>query len=384
MTIYLDYMATTPVDPRVIDKMLQFLGPEGIYGNPSSTTHRFGQMALEAIDKARESFAACIHASSPNELVFTSGATEANNLAILGACRFYKRQGHHLITMETEHKTVIESFRQLEREGFKVTWLKPQSDGLLDLQKLENALTDETVLVSIMHANNEIGVIQDIAAIGERIKGKGILFHVDAAQSLGKLPLNLEKLPVDLMSFSAHKIYGPKGVGALYVRQKPRVRLEPLGFGGLQESGRRPGTLATHQIAGFAEALRLACEGREAEQQRLLALRDTLWKSLRLLPGIKLNGHPDKRLASNLNITIPGIEGPDLLAATAELALSTSSACLSSQSQASYVLKSIGLDEGLAKSSLRISLGRFTTESDITEASAVFMRLKSRLKGEYP
>lgn len=377
MAIYFDYMATTPVDPRVIEKMLGFMGFEGVFGNPSSVTHLFGQKALETIDKAREEFAAHIGAS-PEEIIFTSGATESNNLAILGACRFYQRQGRHLITVETEHKTVLESFRQLEREGFQVTYLPVKENGLLDLEHLRAAIKTDTLFVSVMHVNNEIGVIQDLSAIAEVVKEKGAIFHVDAAQSLGKLPINLNELPVDLMSFSSHKIYGPKGVGALYLRQKPRIRLNPISFGGGQERGLRSGTLATHQIIGFTEALNLAMQEREDEQARLLSLRNKLWQGILDFPGLRLNGDLIKRLAGNLNLTFPNIEGDDLLFALNTLAISSSSACLSSKTETSYVLKAIGLEKERIKSSIRLSLGRFTTEKDVDVAIKLIQDLKNR------
>lgn len=377
MTIYLDYMATTPVDPRVIEKMCCYLGPQAVFGNPSST-HVYGQLAAKAIEEARQEMAASLHAL-PEELIFTSGATEANNLAILGACRFYQRQGRHLITLQTEHKTVLDSFKQLEKEGFSVDYLAPKPDGLVCLEQLKEALKAETRFVSIMHVNNEIGVIQDIAAIGALLKERGILFHVDAAQSLGKLPLDLSTLPVDLMSFSSHKLYGPKGVGALFLRQKPRIRIEPLSFGGGQERGLRSGTLATHQIVGFAEALRLSLEHRAEEQARLLYLREKLWQGIAQLPDIRCNGDLKERIAANLNITLPYFKGENLLMHIPELAVSHASACLSARTQGSYVLKALGLSDAWIKNSLRISLGRFTTEAEIDKAISVLCRLKNEV-----
>ncbi|RAP38591.1 IscS subfamily cysteine desulfurase [Legionella quinlivanii] len=378
MPLYFDYMATTPVDPRVIEKMLHYLGKDGIFGNPASTTHIYGQQAQMAVETARAQIAEAVHAE-PGEIVFTSGATEADNLAILGAARFYQRKGRHLITSVTEHKAVLDSFHQLEQEGFQVSYLSPQPDGLLSLQDLEQAITDETILVSIMHVNNEIGVVQDIAAIGELLKNRGIIFHVDAAQSAGKIAINLRELSVDLMSFSAHKNYGPKGIGALFVRQKPRIRLQPQSFGGGHEGGLRSGTLATHQIVGMGEAFALAEASREVEQERILKLREQLWNNIKVLPDIHLNGHPRQRVAGNLNITFPGVEGDSLLYALKDLAVSSTSACASSSMQPSYVLKAIGLDNESAFSSIRLSLGRFTTEAEIIEASQIIRQQISRL-----
>lgn len=363
-------MATTPVDPRVVERMLHFLGPDGDFGNPSSITHDFGRRAAQAVELARSQIAEVIHAS-PQEIVFTSGATEADNLAIIGAAHFYQNKGKHVITMSTEHKAVLDSFHRLEKDGFQVTYLEPQADGLLNLQQLERALQPDTILVSIMHVNNEIGVIQDIAAIGELLKGKGILFHVDAAQSAGRLAIDLSTLPVNLMSFSAHKCYGPKGVGALYVRQRPRVRLQPQTFGGGHEHGLRSGTLATHQIVGMGEAFALSEHTREEEQASLLQSRQRLWDGIKHLPGIQLNGHEQQRVAGNLNISFKGLDGDSLFLALSDLAVSTTSACSAASIQPSYVLKAIGLSDELAQSSIRLSLGRFTLEKEVEHAIAV-------------
>ncbi|WP_078061546.1 IscS subfamily cysteine desulfurase [Legionella saoudiensis] len=368
--IYLDYMATTPVDPRVVERMVHFLGPDGDFGNPSSVTHDFGRRAAQAVEHARSQIAEVIHAS-PQEIIFTSGATEADNLAIIGAAHFYQSKGKHVVTMSTEHKAVLDSFYRLEKDGFQVTYLEPQSNGLLDLQQLERALQPDTILVSIMHVNNEIGVIQDIAAIGELLKDKGIIFHVDAAQSAGRLAIDMSSLPVNLMSFSAHKCYGPKGVGALYVRQRPRVRLQPQTFGGGHENGLRSGTLATHQIAGMGEAFALGERVREEEQARLLLFRQQLWNGIKHLPGIQLNGHEQQRIAGNLNVSFKGLDGDSLLLALSDLAVSTTSACSSASIQPSYVLKAIGLSDELAQSSIRLSLGRFTREEEVEHAIAV-------------
>lgn len=371
-------MATTPVDPRVVEQMIKYLGPEGDFGNPASATHEYGRAASMAVEQARSQIAETINAS-PQEIVFTSGATEADNLAILGAARFYKNKGMHLVTMSTEHKAVLDSFHQLEKEGFQVTYLHPESDGLLDLGKLESALRPDTILVSVMHVNNEIGVIQDIASIGELLRIRGIIFHVDAAQSAGKLPIDLSQLSVDLMSFSAHKNYGPKGVGALYVRHKPRIRLQPLSYGGGHEGGLRSGTLPTHQIVGMGEAFAIAETDRIPEQTRILNLRKQLWDGIRHLPAIKLNGHEHRRIAGNLNVSFVGLNGDSLLFALSELAISTTSACSSASIQPSYVLRAIGLTDTEAQSTIRLSIGRFTSEVQIKKAIDIICRQVSRL-----
>lgn len=368
--LYFDYMATTPIDPRVIERMLEVMGPDADFGNPASIQHPYGQQAAQHVDHAREQIANVIGAT-PDALVFTSGATESINLALLGGARFYQRKGRHLITMTTEHKAVLDTLAHLETEGFEVTRLPPMSDGLLNLDDLAHALRPDTVLVSIMHVNNEIGVIQDIEAIGALLRGKGILFHVDAAQSAGKLPIDVCAMQVDLMSFSAHKNYGPKGVGALYVRQKPRIRLQAQSFGGGQEHGLRSGTLPTHQIVGIGAAFALGETLRVAEQQRLLQLRTHLWQNLEDLPGIQLHGHAVTRVAGNLNFSLEGIDGALLLPALHELALSTQSACAAASGHPSYVLRSLGISEQRARSALRLSLGRFTTDDDIKRAITV-------------
>lgn len=364
--IYLDYLATTPIDPRVIERMLDYMGPDAHFGNPSSTVHVYGLVAAQAVERARLQISETIGAS-PEELVFTSGATEADNLAILGAARFYQQKGRHVITMTTEHKAVLDSFKQLEREGFLVTYLNPAPNGLLELSVLERALREDTILVSVMHVNNEIGVVQDIAKIGNLLKGKGIIFHVDAAQSAGKLPINLHELSVDLMSFSAHKLYGPKGIGALFVRHKPRIRLQTLSFGGGHEGGLRSGTLPTHQIVGMGEAFSIANECQESEQARIFHLREQLWNGIHKLPGIQINGHLIQRIAGCLNIGFEGLGGHNLLPLLSELALSTTSACTSSSVEPSYVLRALGVSREYALSSIRISLGRYTTEEDISQ-----------------
>ena len=371
--LYFDYMATTPVDPAVIKAMMPYLGPSDAFGNPASLMHHYGQEAAKAVECARAQIATIIGATV-DDLVFTSGATEANNLAILGAARFYQRKGKHLITMSTEHKAVLDSFHQLEQEGFEVTYLNPESDGLLNLAVLEQALRADTILVSVMHVNNEIGVIQDIQAIGELLGDKGILFHVDAAQSASRLAIDLKTLHVDLMSFSAHKNYGPKGIGALYVRHKPRIRLQAQSFGGGQEGGLRAGTLATHQIVGMGSAFALTESVRVDEQTRILVLREKLWAGLKHLPGIQLNGNVDRRIAGILNISFSGIDGADLIPILSELAVSSSSACASSSTQPSYVLRALGVSSTLAKSTLRLSIGRFTTSEHVDKAIKIIQQ----------
>ncbi|KTC90091.1 IscS subfamily cysteine desulfurase [Fluoribacter dumoffii] len=377
--IYFDYMATTPVDPLVVERMIRYLGPDGDFGNPSSTTHEFGRVAALAVEQARTQVAQSIHASA-QDIVFTSGATEANNLAIIGAAHFYQNKGKHLVTMSTEHKAVLDSFNRLEKDGFTVTYLRPEPNGLLNLERLVEVLRPDTILVSIMHVNNEIGVIQDIGAIGTLLRDKGIIFHVDAAQSAGKLPIDLTQLSVDLMSFSAHKNYGPKGIGALYVRHKPRIRLQPQSFGGGHEGGLRSGTLATHQIVGMGEAFALAESVREVEQSRLLKYRHYLWDGIKHLPGIQLNGDKQKRIAGNLNISFAGLDGDSLLLALNELAVSSTSACSSASIQPSYVLREIGLSDELAQNSIRLSIGRFTKEEEVEHAIKVICTQVTRLR----
>lgn len=368
--IYLDYMATTPVDPRVITRMLEYMGPESMFGNPASTTHVYGQVAAQAVELARQQIADAVGAT-PEAIVFTSGATEANNLALFGAARFYQMKGRHIITLSTEHKAVLDCMKQLTREGFDVDCLTPNPDGLLDLNVLERALRDDTILVSIMHANNEIGVIQDIAAIADMLRGRGIVFHVDAAQSAGKLPIDLSHLSVDLMSFSAHKMYGPKGIGALFVRQRPRIRLHPILFGGGHEHGLRSGTLPTHQIVGMGEAFAIAAACRETEQAYLFMLRQRLWEGIRHLPNVQMNGHEVRRLAGNLNISFGSFEAHELLPAMSGLALSTSSACTSAKEDVSHVLRALGMSRERALGALRFSVGRYTTTAEVDEAIRV-------------
>jgi len=362
--IYLDYSATTPVDSRVAERMCTYLTPQGQFGNPASRSHVFGWQADEAVEEARRNISALVNAD-PREIVWTSGATESDNLAIKGAAHFYKKNGKHIVTLKTEHKAVLDSCRQLEREGYEVTYLDPESSGLLDLEKFTQALRDDTVLVSVMHVNNEIGVIQDIEAIGELCRQRKIIFHVDAAQSAGKVPIDLQTLKVDLMSFSAHKIYGPKGIGALYVRRKPRVRLEAQMHGGGHERGLRSGTLATHQIVGMGEAFRLAGEEMVADNERILAMRTRLLDGFKDTEEVYINGDPDHRIAGILNISFNYVEGESLIMALKDLAVSSGSACTSASLEPSYVLRALGRNDELAHSSIRFSIGRFTTEEEI-------------------
>jgi cysteine desulfurase len=367
LPIYMDYAATTPVDPRVAEKMMAYLTPDGIFGNPASRSHPFGWDAEKAVEEARAEVAALINAD-PKEIVWTSGATESDNLAIKGVAHFYQKKGRHIITCKTEHKAVLDTCRQLEREGFEVTYLDPEPSGLVELAKLEAALRKDTILVSIMHVNNEVGVIQDIAAIGELTRSRGVLFHVDAAQSAGKVPIDLQRMKVDLMSFSGHKVYGPKGVGALYVRRKPRVRIEAQMHGGGHERGMRSGTLATHQIVGMGEACRIARMEMAAENERLRMLRDRLWDGIKDMEEVYLNGDPEHRVAGNLNVSFAFVEGESLMMSLKDIAISSGSACTSASLEPSYVLRALGRKDELAHSSLRLSLGRFTTEEEVDYA----------------
>ncbi|MCW9023963.1 MAG: IscS subfamily cysteine desulfurase [Gammaproteobacteria bacterium] len=362
--IYFDYSATTPVDPRVAEKMCTYLTTEGVFGNPASRSHQFGWDADEAAELARKQVADLVNAD-PREIVWTSGATESDNLAIKGVAHFYQKNGKHIITSKTEHKAVLDSCRQLEREGFEVTYLEPESNGLIDLDKLKSAMRDDTILVSIMHVNNEIGVIQDIKAIGELTRERKILFHVDAAQSAGKVPIDLTDLKVDLMSFSAHKIYGPKGVGALYVQRKPRVRIEAQMHGGGHERGMRSGTLATHQLVGMGEAFRLAKEEMATENERVRMLRDRLLDGVKDIEEVYINGDMENRVPHNLNISFNFVEGESLIMALKDLAVSSGSACTSSSLEPSYVLRALGRTDELAHSSIRFSMGRFTTAEEV-------------------
>ena len=362
LPIYLDYSATTPVDPRVAEKMIPFLVEH--FGNPASRSHSFGWTAEAAVEEAREEVALLVNAD-PKEIVWTSGATESNNLALKGAANFYSGKGKHLITVKTEHKAVLDTCRELERQGFEVTYLDVQDNGLLDLEVLKAALRPDTIVVSVMFVNNEIGVIQPIAEIGEICRERGIVFHVDAAQATGKVEIDLSKLKVDLMSFSAHKTYGPKGIGALYIRRKPRIRLEAQTHGGGHERGFRSGTLATHQIVGMGEAFRLARMEMADENKRIGALRDRLLKGLSDIDQVFINGDMEHRVPHNLNISFAYIEGESMLMAIKDLAVSSGSACTSASLEPSYVLRALGRDDELAHSSIRFTLGRFNTEEEI-------------------
>jgi cysteine desulfurase len=360
--IYLDYSATTPIDPRVAAKMIPYLTEE--FGNPASRSHPYGWTAEKAVENAREEVAKLVGAD-PREIVWTSGATESNNLAIKGAANFYSGKGKHIITVATEHKAVIDAVRELERQGFEATYLQPEPDGLIDLEKFKAAIRPDTVLASVMLVNNEIGVIQDIAAIGNICRENSIIFHVDAAQATGKVHIDLEKLPVDLMSFSAHKTYGPKGIGALYVRRKPRIRIEAQMHGGGHERGMRSGTLATHQIVGMGECFRIAREEMDTENERIRFLRDKLLNGLQAIEEVYVNGDLDHRVPHNLNISFNYVEGESLIMAVKGIAVSSGSACTSASLEPSYVLRALGRSDELAHSSIRFSIGRFTTEEDV-------------------
>ena len=364
LPIYLDYSATTPVDPRVAEKMCACLTPSGAFGNPASRSHHFGWEAEKLVDEARNNVAALIN-SDDKEIVWTSGATESNNLAIKGAAHFYKQKGNHIITLKTEHKAVLDTCRQLEREGFEVTYLDVMPNGLVDHAVFEAAITDKTILASVMHVNNEIGVIQDLNAIGTICRKHGVIFHVDGAQSAGKVEIDMQSMPVDLMSFSAHKIYGPKGIGALYVRRKPRIRLEAQMHGGGHERGMRSGTLATHQIVGMGEAFRLAKEEMAEENARLMVLRNKMLDGLSDMEEVYVNGDMDQRIAGNLNISFNFVEGESLMMALKDMAVSSGSACTSASLEPSYVLRALGREDELAHSSIRFTIGRFSTEEEV-------------------
>lgn len=379
LPIYLDYSATTPVDPRVAQKMSECLLVDGNFGNPASRSHVFGWKAEEAVENGRRQVAELVNAD-PREIVWTSGATESNNLAIKGVAHFYSTKGKHIITSKIEHKAVLDSTRQLEREGFEVTYLEPGEDGLITPALVEAALRDDTILVSIMHVNNEIGTINDIGAIGELTRARGVLFHVDAAQSTGKVEIDLEKLKVDLMSFSAHKTYGPKGIGALYVRRKPRVRLEAQMHGGGHERGMRSGTLATHQIVGMGEAFRIAKAEMAQENERIRALRDRFYKQVEGMEELYINGSMTQRVAHNLNLSFNYVEGESLVMALKDLAVSSGSACTSASLEPSYVLRALGRNDELAHSSIRFTFGRFTTEEEVDYAASKIRDAVNKLR----
>jgi cysteine desulfurase len=360
--IYMDYSATTPIDPRVADKMIPYLREQ--FGNPASRSHMYGWAAEKAVEDAREQVAALVGAD-PREIIWTSGATESNNLALKGAAHFYKTKGKHIITVKTEHKAVLDTVRELEREGFEATYLQPQDNGLITIEQLAEAIRPDTILVSVMLVNNEIGVIQPIAEIGELCRSKGIIFHSDAAQATGKVKIDLENIKVDLMSFSAHKTYGPKGIGALYVRRKPRVRIEAQMHGGGHERGLRSGTLATHQIVGMGEAFRIAREEMDSELERIRGLRDRLAKGLMEMEEVYVNGDMAHRVPHNLNVSFNYVEGESLIMAIKDLAVSSGSACTSASLEPSYVLRALGRSDELAHSSIRFTIGRFTTEEEV-------------------
>jgi len=380
---YMDYSATTPVDKRVAEKMAKYLTMEGDFGNPASRSHYYGWQAEKAVDKARSQVANLIGAD-PREIVWTSGATESNNLAIKGIANFYHKRGKHVITLKTEHKAVLDTCRQLEREGFEVTYLEPLSNGLLDISVFKDAIREDTILTSIMHVNNEIGVIQDIQSIGDICREHKIFFHVDAAQSAGKVPIDLASLPVDLMSFSAHKIYGPKGMGALYVSRKPRVRLEAQIHGGGHERGMRSGTLATHQIVGMGEAFAIAKAEMLEEGKKIKQLRDRLLEGFSDMEEVVINGDIEQRVPGNLNISFNYVEGESLMMAISDVAVSSGSACTSASLEPSYVLRALGLSDELAHSSIRFSIGRYTTEKDVDDTIRLVREKVEKLRDLSP
>lgn len=383
LPIYFDYAATTPADPRVAEKMMQFLTLDGQFGNAASRSHRFGWQAEEAVDNARSQIAELVNAD-PREIVFTSGATESDNLAIRGAAEFYQKKGKHIITIKTEHKAVLDTCRQLERQGFEVTYLDVQEDGLLDLELFKQTLRPDTVVVSIMHVNNETGVIQDITAIGNLCRANGTIFHVDAAQSAGKVAIDLAQLPVDLMSFSAHKMYGPKGIGALYVSRKPRVRLNAQMHGGGHERGMRSGTLPTHQIVGFGEAARIAKAEMAAEIARFHGLRERLWNGVKDIEEVYINGNQEHSVPHIFNVSFNFVEGESLIMALKDLAVSSGSACTSASLEPSYVLRALGRSDELAHSSIRFSFGRFTTDEEVDHAIEQIQHAIVRLRDMSP
>ncbi len=377
LPIYLDYSATTPVDPRVAEKMIPYLTE--FFGNPASRSHAFGWKAEAAVEEARAHVAALIGAD-PKEIIWTSGATEGNNLALKGAANFYKTKGKHIVTQKTEHKAVLDTVRELERQGFEATYLDVEPNGIVSLEKLRAAIRPDTVLVSIMMVNNEIGVIQPVWEIGELCREKGIVFHVDAVQGAGRVEIDMAKLKADLLTITAHKIYGPKGIGALYVRRKPRVRIEAQIHGGGHERGFRSGTLATHQIAGFGEAARLAKAEMATENARVRALRDRLWNAIRDMEEVYVNGDLERRIPHNLNVSFNFVEGESLIMAVKDIAVSSGSACTSASLEPSYVLRALGRNDELTHSSIRITLGRFTTEDEVDYAAQLIRRKVEKLR----
>ena len=380
---YMDYSSTTPVDARVAKKMAKYLTMEGDFGNPASRSHHYGWQAEKAVDNARNQVAELISAD-PREIVWTSGATESNNLALKGIANFYHKRGKHIITLKTEHKAILDTCRQLEREGFEVTYLDPLPNGLLDIDLFKSVIREDTILASFMHVNNEIGVIQDLQTIGDICRENKVFFHVDAAQSVGKIEIDLSSLPVDLMSFSAHKIYGPKGMGALYVSRKPRVRLEAQMHGGGHERGMRSGTLATHQIVGMGEAFAIAQAEMKEEGVRTKKLRDRLYAGFSDMEEVVVNGDLDQRIGSNLNISFNYVEGESLMMAISGVAVSSGSACTSASLEPSYVLRALGLSDELAHSSIRFSVGRYTTEKDVDDAITLVREKVEKLRDLSP
>ena len=378
-TIYLDYASTTPVDPRVASKMMEFLTPDGEFGNPASRSHRFGWKADEAVEEARSHVANLVNCD-PREIVWTSGATEADNLAIKGVARFYKSKGNHIITSKIEHKAVLDPCRQLEREGFEVTYLDPDQNGVINPSDVKAAIKDTTVLISIMHINNELGSVNDISKIGEIARKNGSFFHVDAAQSTGKTEIDLEKMPIDLMSFSAHKTYGPKGIGALYVRRKPRVRLEALIHGGGHERGMRSGTLATHQIVGMGEAFRLANEEMKQDNVKISKFHEKFLNKVKEIDHVYLNGDIENKVPNILNVSFNFVEGESLIMGLKDIAVSSGSACTSASLEPSYVLRALGRKDELAHSSIRFSFGRFTNDNDVENTLDILGNVVHRLR----
>ena len=382
--VYLDYAATTPVDERVVERMLGCMCRSGCYANPASSSHEPGRQARGLVEQARRHVAALIGAACPTEIIWTSGATESDNLAIKGVAHWHADRGRHIVTSRTEHKAVLDTCRQLEKEGWQVTYVLPGPGGVVGAAEVEAALTPATVLVSVMHVNNETGVVNDVAAIGGLCEERGILFHVDAAQGAGKLPIDVDALHADLMSLSAHKVYGPKGMGALYLRGSPKSRLEPLIHGGGHEWGMRSGTLPTHQIVGMGEAFRIAASDMPGEAVRLAALRERLCRGICGLGGVHLNGDPARRVPGVLNVSFEGVEGESLLFALRELCVSSGSACTSASRESSYVLRALGRDDQLAQSSIRFSLGRYTTEAEVDFCAEVVTRQVDRLRALAP
>jgi cysteine desulfurase len=381
--IYLDYSATTPVDPRVVEAMMRCLSKDGVFGNPASRSHAFGWQAEQAVEEARGHIAQLIGAD-PREIVFTSGATESDNLALKGVAHFYRERGRHIVTSSIEHKAVLDSCKHLEAEGYEVTYLAPEPSGQTSPAALAEVLRDDTILVSIMHANNETGVLNDLLALGSLCREKGVLLHTDAAQSVGKIPIDLRELPVDLLSISSHKMYGPKGIGVLFVRRQPRVQLEPQMHGGGHERGMRSGTLPTHQIVGMGEAARVASECMEEDAVRLVAMRDRFWARIREAGDVYLHGEGVERLPGTLNIAFGGVEGETLLMALKDIAVSSGSACSSATVEPSHVLRGMGVEDRLAHSSLRITLGRFTTAEEADFAAGRLVETLQRLRGTQP